>query len=346
MKLSLPCCVVIIIVLALLAACYAYPDEMDNLHIYGDIYGFDTAALETVPARSLPPDSCLPDEAPVAEMPADTHPPAYLTAMNRALGWIREINPDPQVGSVGGEWAVIAFARAGVDDDAWFQKYLASLDDALTGYGGRIERMTDYARITLALTALGLDASDHNGHDFTAPLRIFTPHEDRAHYNRAINADIFALIALDSNLYDGDRTAYIEAILAAEAPDGGWGLSGNATPEITAMAITALAPYYDTDGYVRAAIGRAIQLIGGRQMRDAESNAQMIVALSALGRDAGAFVHVLLTFQDPETGAFKRGESLNMMATEQAAYALAAYYRFLSGENRLYDMSDALSFGG
>lgn len=35
------------------------------------------------------------------------------------------------------------------------------------------------------------------------------------------------------------------------------------------------------------------------------------------------------------------GMGVNLMATEQAAYALAAYNRLVSGENSLYDMRDA-----
>jgi len=265
--------------------------------------------------------------------------PDYLITLQNAADWMRENNPNPQVGSVGGEWAVVALARAGVDDDDWFERYLLSLDAALAGEGGRVERMTDYARVTLALTALGLDASNYSGHDLTAALRTFIPHEDRPGYNRTVNADIFALIALDSRPFDGDREAYIAAILAAEAPSGGWGLSTGPTPDITAMAIQALAPYYARDADVRAAIDRALLLLGDQPMPDAEGNAQMIVAHTALGRDATHYVEALLTFREVETGAFMRVGDPNMMATEQVAYALVAHDRFVRGVSRLYDMA-------
>ena len=37
---------------------------------------------------------------------------------------------------------------------------------------------------------------------------------------------------------------------------------------------------------------------------------------------------------------------LDGMATEQAYYALTAYYRFLSGKTNLYDMTDIIDMGG
>lgn len=47
----------------------------------------------------------------------------------------------------------------------------------------------------------------------------------------------------------------------------------------------------------------------------------------------------------------KRGTSswhgeLDGMATEQAYYALTAYYRFLTGKTNLYDMTDTINKGG
>ena len=59
-------------------------------------------------------------------------------------------------------------------------------------------------------------------------------------------------------------------------------------------------------------------------------------ALEALLRyyvDSGGFRHLL------------DGE-LDGMATEQGYYALTAYFRFRSGEKRLYDMTDVLDKGG
>jgi len=330
----------ICLALVTLTACTVQPN-----HVFESQLEAHASPINPAPSTEYEPNpeselKSEPKPEPKSE-PTPLPQPDYLIAMNASLDWIRTTNTNPQVGSVGGEWAVVALARAGVCDNAWFERYLTSLDTALAGQGGRVERMTDYARVILALTALGLDASSHNGHDLTAALSTFVPYEERPNHSRAINADIFALLALDSRSYDGDREKYIEAILAAQTENGGWGLGGGATPDITAMAIQALAPYYGSNEDIRAAVNRALQLLGSRPMRDAEGNAQVIVALAALGRDAEIYVQTLLTFHDPVSGAFFRGEEPNMMATEQAAYALVAYYRFMTGQNRLYDMSDA-----
>lgn len=39
-----------------------------------------------------------------------------------------------------------------------------------------------------------------------------------------------------------------------------------------------------------------------------------------------------------------QGGMINQMSTEQAMYALTAYYRNISGMNRLFDMSDGITY--
>ena len=84
-----------------------------------------------------------------------------------------------------------------------------------------------------------------------------------------------------------------------------------------------------------------------------ESMSQILVALAALGIDAGKderFIKNGVTLLDAlcayytEGGGFRHvmdGER-DGMATEQGYYALTAYYRMLEGKTRLYDMSDVL----
>ena len=107
---------------------------------------------------------------------------------------------------------------------------------------------------------------------------------------------------------------------------------------------------------------KLIQVILDAQLNDggfgswgtinSESCAQVIVALTALGIDPTAdsrFVKNGLTVLDALAGFYvtgggfyhTKGESkVNGMATEQGYYALAAYYRFVNAQTRLYDMSD------
>ena len=293
-------------------------------------------------------------------------------AMDRSLDWIRNaVAPHPLVGFVGGEWAVLAMARAGRVDvnDPWVLGWLADLErmlaevDRISAQGhdiqrppsagtfpGGIRRWTDFQRVTLALSALGLDATDFNGRDLTAIYRTFVPVNERHALNMTINVDTFALIAMDTAPYDGDRREFIEWLLESQSPRGTWSL-GSFDLDVTAMAAQALAPYYHSDPDIRAAVDRALGWLRAQYFPDPESTAQMIVLFTALGPDfaeeAAYYVSWLLRWFDPASGGFRRptpNDPVNHMATEQAAYALVAYWRFINGMTSLYDMSDM--FGG
>ena len=158
------------------------------------------------------------------------------------------------------------------------------------------------------------------------------------------------------------REKLIGVILDAQLTDGGWNLSADkADPDMTAMAIQALAPYYKTNETVKAAVDKALDVLSGLQQGDggfgswgtinSESCAQVIVALTALGIDPTAdsrFIKNGLTVLDALAGFYVTGGGFrhtaggerNGMATEQGYYALAAYYRFVNAQTRLYDMSD------
>jgi hypothetical protein len=107
------------------------------------------------------------------------------------------------------------------------------------------------------------------------------------------------------------------------------------------MAVQSLAPYYGKDPGVTSAVDGALAWLETQYVSDAEGNAQIIVALTALGRNADAYADALLAYDDAETGGFRRGAAVNLMATEQSAYALVAYDRLLNGKTALYDMSDS-----
>ena len=183
---------------------------------------------------------------------------------------------------------------------------------------------------------------------------------------QGINGPIWTLIALDSHNYptmgDVTREKLIQVILDAQLTDGGWDLSADkADPDMTGMAIQALAPYYKTNETVKAAVDKALEALSAMQRPDggfaswgtvnSESCAQVIVALTALGIDPTAdsrFVKNGLTVLDALAGFYVTGggfkhvadKGRDGMATEQGYYALAAYYRFVNAQTRLYDMSD------
>ena len=269
----------------------------------------------------------------------------------------------PGVGSTGGEWMVIGLARSGRTVPAGYYDNVVEYVKANADANERLHRakVTDNARIILALTSIGKDVTNVGGHNLLKGL------DNMAYVQKqGINGPIFTLIALDSHNYptmgDVTREKLIQVILDAQLPGGGWNLSGeNADTDMTAMAIQALAPYYKTNETVKAAVDKALEALSALQRNDggfgswgtvnSESCAQVIVALTALGIDPatdsrfvknGSTVLGALAGFYVDGGGFKHtadGER-NGMATEQGYYALAAYYRFVNGQTSLYDMSD------
>ena len=269
----------------------------------------------------------------------------------------------PTVNSTGGEWMVIGLARSGRTVPAGYYDNVVKYVKANADANERLHptKVTDNARVILALTAIGKDVTNVGGHNLLKGL-------DSMDYVQAqdINGPIFTLIALDSHNYptmgDVTREKLIQVILDAQLNDGGWNLSAeNADPDMTAMAIQALAPYYKTNETVKAAVDKALEALSALQRSDggfdswgtvnSESCAQVIVALTALGIDPTAdsrFVKNGHTVLDALAGFYVTGGGFrhtaggerNDMATEQGYYALAAYYRFANTQTRLYDMSD------
>ena len=269
----------------------------------------------------------------------------------------------PTVNSIGGEWMVIGLARSGRTVPAGYYDNVVEYVKAKADANERLHRakVTDNARVILALTAIGKDVTNVGGHNLLKGL------DNMAYVQKqGINGPIFTLIALDSHNYptmgDVTREKLIQVILDAQLPGGGWNLSGeNADTDMTAMAIQALAPYYKTNETVKAAVDKALEALSALQRNDggfgswgtvnSESCAQVIVALTALGIDPatdsrfvknGSTVLGALAGFYVDGGGFKHtadGER-NGMATEQGYYALAAYYRFVNGQTSLYNMSD------
>ena len=269
----------------------------------------------------------------------------------------------PDVGSVGGEWMAIGLARSGLEVPAGYYENVVKYVKEHINDKEQLHRAksTDNARVILALTALGYDVTNVGGHNLLAGLN------DMSYIKKqGVNGPIWALIAFDSHDYEipaGDvtRDALINEILNAQIADGGWSLSGDeADPDMTAMAIQALASYYNTDANVKAAVDKALDRLSAMQTSaggyvswgtlNSESCAQVIVALTALGIDPQtdtrfikngcSVVDTLLSFYTD--GGFRHtmdGE-INGMATEQGYYALAAFARMQNRKTSLYDMSD------
>ena len=275
-------------------------------------------------------------------------------------------------GTSGGEWVALGLARSGSISDTLAEQYAQAAYQYVKKKGSSTmsdSKSTENSRMILALTSIGKDPTDVAGYDLLEPLADLDYVK-----SQGINGPIFALIALDSHNYDipkaetgktqTTREALIDAILAAQLSDGGWNVNGNgADADMTAMAIQALAPYYSSNAKVKSAIDDALKRLSQMQevnggytswgTSNAESVAQVIVALTSLGIDPasdGRFIKngystldALATFYN-DKGGFKHSQSdttsSNGLATEQAYYALASWYRLKNGKTSLYDMSD------
>ena len=186
---------------------------------------------------------------------------------------------------------------------------------------------------------------------------------------QGVNGPMWALIAFNAHQsykdeLSGDVTEkkLIQAVLDSQLTDGGWDLTNkSADVDMTAMAIQALAPYYNTNLAVKEAVDKALSKLSSMQQKDgsfasidgvnAESTAQVIVALTSLGinpEEDSRFIKKGMSPVDAlcnfavNGGGFMHtpNTARDGMATEQGYYALVSYFRLLNGQKSLYDMSD------
>ena len=152
----------------------------------------------------------------------------------------------------------------------------------------------------------------------------------------------------------------MDYIINAQLPEGGWSLmGGEAEIDLTAMALQALAKYQDRKD-VAEAVEKGIAILsdgqnenGGYQFNEneqasCESVAQVIVALAELGislddsrfvKNGKTLLDGLMQFRQADVGfSHLVGGETDLLATEQAFYALVAADRVEKGEASLYRM--------
>ena len=226
--------------------------------------------------------------------------------LSRAAGFVNKKVTSPSLGSIGGEWAVLGLSRADYAvPDGYFEGYLSRVGDYVTEKKGILSsrKYTEYSRLILALTSLGVDARDFRGYDLTLPLGDFD-----ATIKQGTNGAVFALLALDSGDYpmpenpgakvQATRSMYVDLILSRQNSDGGWsvtfGEDEKSDADMTAMALQSLADYVSRDD-VKAAVDAGFSYLSKIQLADGgfssngaencESVSQVIIALSAHGKE-------------------------------------------------------------
>lgn len=225
-------------------------------------------------------------------------------------------------GDSSADWYPFAIGRMGYAED--YESYLAVIEQVVANRYQKEEKLseskaTEWHRISLAILSCGGDPTALTGTD-GSPINLVAD----GTYNRVegesmgiqgLNGWIWGLILLDSMRYripetgTVSRDGIIMEILSYQNTDGGFSLKGGTDTDvdITAMAIQALAPYYNSEQQytyqnrvtkneeckkVRDAIEQALEILSVLQLEDGdfnswgtdnlESTAQVLVALCCL----------------------------------------------------------------
>lgn len=236
------------------------------------------------------------------------------------------------------EWSAVALNKAGKTVPT---SYLENVVQNIVNKKGKFHFITDPERYTLGILAAGGDPTNISGYNLVQSI-----------YNsdvtsQGINGVIYALIALDSKNFNIPSDALwtsgklVNEILKNQNPDGRWSLSAagdQSDADITAMALTALAPYKNQTA-VENSINSAITYLSKTYQSTAvnsQTTAQIIIALSALGeydtssslfeKNGTSIMSYLLSFQNNDGGfALNSGETSDLMATQQGLMAVDAY---------------------
>lgn len=222
---------------------------------------------------------------------------------------------------------------------------------------------THLAGLIIGIKAAGANPRSFNGQDLIAQLlssKIGTT---------GLNGYTYTLLALDSGNYDipasssYTREGIISSILSYQLPNGAFTLGKNtsADSDMTAIAITALAPYM-SESRVKKSVDAAVSYLSKTQQSNggylpsytskevSESTAQVIIALSTIGinpktdkrfiKNGKSAVDALLSFRT-SNGAFEhiKGGGADYAATEQSVLALCAYRSLLKSSPRVYDLT-------
>ena len=353
-----------------------------NLQL-GRSYGFYAWGAEEDAAQGQSDESGV---AVQTEAEAEVLSPDIDTVLSKVRSYILSKDTKPDYSSI---WNVIGLKRSGLYvPESYINLFYSNVIAYCESKDWQITRAkySDYSKLILAVTAIGVDARDVMGHNLLAYL---SDYENVSRQGN--NGTIWALIALKSNpVYtipedssakqQNSEELMVQKIVEMQCADGGWTLMGDTgDSDMTGMAMQALASYYNKDGYeyVTAAIDKGLAWIEKNQLSSggfgtmktetSESVAQIITALCGVGIDCGEDARFIKNGKWPMTGLFQyympeggfmhvaadagnngggAGGIIDGMATEQGLYATVAYRRFLDGETFLYDMSDVAISAG
>ena len=248
-------------------------------------------------------------------------------------------------GTSNGDWSAIALMLSDCDFDK--TRYINALKQYVTGkyeLNDKLSRTksTEWHRIAIAVNLAGEDATDFNGINLINDGIFYRENLGR----QGLNGYVWALIAVCSGDFEEPYEAFntknsiINEILFRQNSDGGFSVSGNnSSCDMTAMTLYALS-FFQNREEVSVAINKALDYLSDIQNDDgsfsesgipnAESTAQVIIALSALGKDiksddcfSRAFDGLMLFKTDDGFSHIAAGET-NTIATYQGMCAVIA----------------------
>lgn len=261
------------------------------------------------------------------------------------------------------DWLAIGISRFGFEED--YEAYLTALSQRVKALSDT-DNATEWQRCAITASAMGGDPADLEGIDLVKG-GVYGRDEKNSVGKQGLNGWIFALLTLDTMGYktpegaEFDRERILDEIVSVQNTDGGFSLSkGESDIDITAMALQAIAPYYNdfSRDDVRKSVDKAVEYLSGKQdssgtFGSAEADSQVIIALCSLGIDPEAdsrfvkssdLLTALLSYQNSDGGfAHEKGGDSDELATGQALCALAAQKRFELTMRRIYDMREELS---
>ncbi len=274
----------------------------------------------------------------------------------------------------GNEWTVLSIARNNLSDEKWDYQYIKSVNDKIDELKSdklNDKQSTDNAKIILILNSVGGDPEHVGDYNLVAPLADYDYVK-----KQGVNGIIYSLLALDSKDYEipelkgqgvqNTRELMIKGILDAQIASGGWDWSAQADtldPDLSGMALQALAPYYTKDESVKKAVDSVVDLLAKKQddnggysswgYANSCSCAQVLCALSTLGIDAdkderfikngNSLLDATISYYDNVSKTFKNypaDSEGSAYANDQVMYALTAYDRMINGAGNLYDLSE------
>lgn len=246
-------------------------------------------------------------------------------------------------------WGAIALKKIGIKIPSSF---LSNAKQVLKKNNGQFHYVTDAEKYALGILAAGADPTNISGYNLVKTI-----------YNgdvtkQGTNGVVYALISLNSANFPIPSSAtwtkekLINQLLNIQLQDGHWSLNtidSSSDIDITAMVLTALAPYKDQTE-VKRHISKALDYLSSQYLAGKVDNsataAQIVIALSSLGLDANdttftkdhvSVIQYLMSFQQDDGGfGYKAGNNSDAFSTPQAFEALVAYQLYKNNKGYLY----------